>query len=288
MARSKGPKFYAVRKGRQPGVYNTWAECQAQTRGFSCAVFKSFPTMGEAKSFVGGGVGGGGGNSTSASRRLPSLRTNTGASHSHKVGDDNDDDAIDLTSSPTKKRKLSAKDTHEDGDPMLSILIHFDGGSRGNPGLAGAGACLEVVHKKSSAAKKVERKIKIRQFCGMHVTNNVAEYTGLVVGLREAYALVQEFYTNLGLSPHGNIDILVDVKGDSNLIINQMNGVYSCKHPKLKPIYAECTKIVRDLAASCKTQAIPYDGNLTFKTEFSHVYRDKNKVADALANEVRS
>lgn len=47
-------KYYAVKKGRKIGVFLTWAECQAQTQGFSGAVFKSFPTMDEAKAFVAG------------------------------------------------------------------------------------------------------------------------------------------------------------------------------------------------------------------------------------------
>jgi ribonuclease HI len=45
-------KFYAVKKGKVPGIYLTWTECQNQTRGFSGAVFKSFTTLKEAESFV--------------------------------------------------------------------------------------------------------------------------------------------------------------------------------------------------------------------------------------------
>jgi len=46
------PKFYAVKKGFTPGVYSSWSDCQAQTKGFSGAVFKSFATRSEAESFV--------------------------------------------------------------------------------------------------------------------------------------------------------------------------------------------------------------------------------------------
>lgn len=45
-------KFYAVQKGRKPGVYLTWADCQEQTKGFSGAKFKGFSTHEEAQSFV--------------------------------------------------------------------------------------------------------------------------------------------------------------------------------------------------------------------------------------------
>lgn len=46
-------KFYAVRIGKCPGVYNTWKECQAQVMGYSGASYKSFPTFQEANNFVG-------------------------------------------------------------------------------------------------------------------------------------------------------------------------------------------------------------------------------------------
>lgn len=46
-------KYYAVRTGRIPGIYLTWADCQKQTAGFSGAVFKSFPTIEEAEAYLG-------------------------------------------------------------------------------------------------------------------------------------------------------------------------------------------------------------------------------------------
>ena len=49
MAKSK---FYAVKVGKQPGVYQTWNQCKEQTDGFSGAVYKSFSTLAEAESFL--------------------------------------------------------------------------------------------------------------------------------------------------------------------------------------------------------------------------------------------
>ena len=46
-------KFYAVKKGLTPGVYTSWADCQAQIDGFSGAIFKGFETLEEAKNFIG-------------------------------------------------------------------------------------------------------------------------------------------------------------------------------------------------------------------------------------------
>ena len=48
-------KFYAVRVGRTPGIYNSWDDCKAQTDGFSGAVYKSFKTAAEAAEFMGWG-----------------------------------------------------------------------------------------------------------------------------------------------------------------------------------------------------------------------------------------
>jgi len=49
-------KFYAVKVGRNPGVYKTWAECQKQSMGYPGALFKSFPTHEEAQEYVSGNV----------------------------------------------------------------------------------------------------------------------------------------------------------------------------------------------------------------------------------------
>ena len=46
-------KYYAVKKGKKPGVYRTWDECKAQTDGFSGAIFKSFKNQEEAEAFIG-------------------------------------------------------------------------------------------------------------------------------------------------------------------------------------------------------------------------------------------
>ena len=50
-------KFYAVRQGRNPGIYRTWKDCQAQVSGFPCAQFKSFPALSEAEAFLNSSAG---------------------------------------------------------------------------------------------------------------------------------------------------------------------------------------------------------------------------------------
>mmetsp|Transcript_8312 Transcript_8312/g.11441 ORF Transcript_8312/g.11441 Transcript_8312/m.11441 type:complete len:144 (-) Transcript_8312:93-524(-) len=89
-------------------------------------------------------------------------------------------------------------DTNEPLPPTtskLSISLHFDGGARGNPGVGGSGA---IVVSKTQSLQNNNTQIhtkttKLRQYCGSYVTNNVAEYTGLLIGLKEIQSCVDEF-----------------------------------------------------------------------------------------------
>ena len=96
----------------------------------------------------------------------------------------------------------------------MKLVVHVDGGSRGNPGPAAAAAVLstpdgEVVDE---AAVTLGR-----------TTNNVAEYRGLLLGLERAAAL-------------GAAE--VEVINDSELIAHQVNGRYKVKHADMKPLHA--------------------------------------------------
>jgi len=154
---------------------------------------------------------------------------------------------------------------HNSSKPLL-IKLHFDGGSRGNPGLSGAGAFVQLFQ----GGNGVEI-VKIRHFLGRH-TNNYAEYKGLVCGLREICSIIENKARDYS-------KISISVKGDSNLIINQMKGLYQCKHKDLKPLYSECNEMMNSIEKQCRQMAQQLDVN------FEHVYRQDNKEADALANE---
>jgi ribonuclease HI len=123
-------------------------------------------------------------------------------------------------------------------------VIYVDGGSRGNPGPAGAGAVITIDN---------EVEATISKFLG-NTTNNVAEYTGLVLALEKAF--------DLGIKQ-------IDVYMDSELVVKQMKGIYRVKNDKLIPLYMKA----RALAAKFPSFNI------------SHVRREQNKVADKLANE---
>ncbi len=125
-----------------------------------------------------------------------------------------------------------------------SATIYADGGSRGNPGPAAAGAVI------SSESREL---CSISQFIGV-ATNNVAEYTGLVLALERAL--------ELGITH-------VQVYMDSELIVKQMNGQYRVKNAGLIPLFQKA-----------KTFASRFT---SFKID--HVRREFNKIADRLANE---
>jgi ribonuclease HI len=152
----------------------------------------------------------------------------------------------------------------------LQITIYFDGGARGNPGVAGAGAEVVVV---DSTANNQKTTYLIRQYCGDHETNNYAEYNGLIKGLQQAKAFVAEHIKKktTGATPL----FTLEVYGDSNLIIQQMRGNWKCKNDNIKPLYGQCLQLIKELQSMGANSEVSYD----------HVYRDQNKTADELANE---
>ncbi|SEF36195.1 probable phosphoglycerate mutase [Amycolatopsis pretoriensis] len=125
------------------------------------------------------------------------------------------------------------------------VVIEADGGSRGNPGPAGYGAVV----KDSDGEVLAERKESL----GV-VTNNVAEYNGLIAGLTAA--------AELGAST-------VDVRMDSKLVVEQMSGRWKIKHPDMQPL-AERAK---ELAAGFS------------RVKYEWIPRAQNSHADRLANE---
>ncbi|MFH8803468.1 bifunctional RNase H/acid phosphatase [Streptomyces sp. NPDC017936] len=129
---------------------------------------------------------------------------------------------------------------------MREFIVEADGGSRGNPGPAGYGS---VVIDAATGETLVER----AEYIGV-ATNNVAEYRGLLAGLRA----VRE------LDPSA----AVHVRMDSKLVIEQMSGRWKIKHPGMKPLAAEAARLLPP-------------GQVTYEW----IPRERNKHADRLANE---
>jgi ribonuclease HI len=122
--------------------------------------------------------------------------------------------------------------------------MNFDGCSKGNPGLCGAGA---VIYYKNDEIWSESF------FVGENATNNRAEYAGLILGLQQAIELKIK---------------CLHVQGDSQLVINQMKGVYQCNSPNLLALYQRA----KDLESIFE------------KIHYEHILRHLNKRADHLSN----
>lgn len=125
-------------------------------------------------------------------------------------------------------------------------IVEADGGSRGNPGPAGYGAVV-------LDATTGETLVEAAEYLGV-VTNNVAEYRGLLAGLRAAREL--------------DPDAGVHVRMDSKLVVEQMSGRWKIKHPDMKPLATEAARVFPP-------------GRVTYEW----IPRAENKHADRLANE---
>ena len=127
----------------------------------------------------------------------------------------------------------------------MKLVVHVDGGARGNPGPAAAAAVLST----PDGDVVDEAKVTLGT-----ATNNVAEYRGLLLGLERAAAL-------------GATE--VEVINDSELIAHQVTGRYKVKHPDMKPLHAQALAALADFE----------------RWSIRPVPRAQNADADALVNQ---
>lgn len=132
-----------------------------------------------------------------------------------------------------------------------SLVVEADGGSRGNPGVAGYGALVRDGHTGEVLAERAAPLGK--------QSNNVAEYSGLIAGLEEVLAL--------------DPGAVVDVRMDSKLVIEQMAGRWKIKHEDMRRLALQARELVRSIEAA--------GGSL----RWTWVPRERNKAADALSND---
>lgn len=125
------------------------------------------------------------------------------------------------------------------------FIVTADGGSRGNPGAAAYGA---VVHENNEVVKELGASIGV-------ASNNVAEYQGLIAGLRA----VNE------IDPSATIL----VKMDSKLVVEQMSGRWKVKHPNMQ-------KLVKEAFAAHDPKLVSYQW----------IPREENSHADSILNDV--
>jgi len=153
-----------------------------------------------------------------------------------------------VTSKPpsaNRGARLFADAATESNAPAATYRANIDGGSRGNPGPASYGVVIRNPRGEVVA--------KLKKYIG-RMTNNVAEYYGLIAALDYAQS-------------HGIRALRVE--SDSELLVRQMRGQYKVKSPELRPLFERARKMAQTFAS--------------YKIE--HVYREQNAEADALANE---
>jgi len=129
--------------------------------------------------------------------------------------------------------------------PGRRLLVEADGGSRGNPGPAGYGA---VVRDAATGEVLAE----VSEAIGV-ATNNVAEYQGLIAGLRAAIAI--------------DPSCRVEARMDSKLVVEQMSGRWQIKHDGMRRLAAEARGV------------LPPD-----RVRYTWIPRERNAAADRLAN----
>jgi len=126
----------------------------------------------------------------------------------------------------------------------VKVIVHVDGGARGNPGPAAA-ACVVA----DAAGEVLEERARLLGTA----TNNVAEYRALLLGLERARAV-------------GATE--VEVVNDSELIAKQVRGLYKVKHPAMRPLYVDAMAALREFE----------------RWSIRSVPRAQNAEADALVN----
>lgn len=163
-------------------------------------------------------------------------------------------------------RQTNEKAT-QDVPSIWSVSICFDGGSRGNPGLAGSGAEVIIVERTLDRIQKARRKIQLRKYLGTAFTCNMAEWQGVVSGLLQVVDQVEKFCdSNQNIKPQ--IDLVI--QGDSQLVIRQLQEEYQCKKPELRKLKGEFDATMKNLKKMVKS----------LKVSYQHVLRGDNAVAD--------
>lgn len=131
-----------------------------------------------------------------------------------------------------------------------TLRVEADGGSRGNPGVAGYGA---LVRDRATGELLVELAAPLGT-----ASNNVAEYRGLIAGLRAAHTV----------DPSADIEVAMD----SKLVVEQMSGRWKIKHPDMRALALEARDLLGDITAA--------GGSV----DLTWIPREDNGDADALSN----
>lgn len=260
----KHKNFYAIQyPSHLRAVYSHWDDCERAVKYVSGARYRGFATRGEAVRFMLDGA------AWDNNARAPSSNNTNNASgaggkkrkHSSDEGGgggsgrkrryrvEDEEQEEDEANIPTQPIDYCSQSQSQSQQPQCrAATLFFDGGSRGNPGPAGSGAVLFA-----DDATGQRTLWSGSTYLGRE-TNNVAEYRGLILGLQAA-------------KDHGVRRLVA--KGDSQLVVNQMEGRWRVEKPHLKKLQKEACALAMGFEC-CRVEYVP---------------REQNQAADRLANE---
>ena len=135
---------------------------------------------------------------------------------------------------------------------MRKIIVFIDGASRGNPGSASIGVAF--CNEKGQSIKQYA------EYLGENITNNEAEYQALIFALKK-------FKSLFGKELAKNAEI--EIRSDSELLIKQIRGEYKILEPNIQTLFLTVWNLKIDFK----------------KIKFTIIPREKNKEAEALANQ---
>jgi len=241
-------KVYAVAIGRCTGLFQSWEDAKKQVHGFPGGRVRRFPSNGAARDWLSthgvsceSAVAPRSDRSSRATLRASVASGDPQAPRSHANG---------VKALSRDQLAVSVDEACEfvrQQDSSKVWTLHCDGGSRGNPGTAGAGGVIKL--NDSS-----EHLCTYGYFLGDSATNNRAEYVGLIEGLHWAKLLGIESLT---------------VYMDSKLCVEQVNGRWRVKNAGLAPLWRQACEAM---------ESFPQGPQLL------HVARAFNAEADAAAN----
>lgn len=135
---------------------------------------------------------------------------------------------------------------------MKKIIIYTDGGSRGNPGKAAIGVVF--CNEEGGIIQK------FGEYLGDNMTNNDAEYHAVIFALKKFKSVFGKLIAK---------DSEVEIRSDSELLVNQMNGKYKVENEKIQKFFMEIWNLKLDFSA----------------VKFKAIRRENNKEADTMVNQ---
>ena len=254
-------KYFAVARGRRCGVFDSWAECERQVKGFRNNMYQGFASEADAAEYLrANGV------HLGEEEKGERQRQELDWGESDSDSDSGYDNSLEKDKDNEKEKETPT---------VRRALMFFDGASKRNPGDAGFGAVI-FDRDNDNVVKEVKGFMPSE-------TNNVAEYSGLIAGLEACLDIgVRDVHVKgfvvvvvgghplpLARSLARSLTGWLAIVRDSKLVIKQVNNEWQVRNENLMRYH----RVARSLA----------DRFERFQAE--HVYRENNTHADRLSNE---